>query len=77
MADFQTELEEIWRLLKTHVPESDPLRADTGEYLENGEWGIACEAMAILTKRYRQDTVIFPLLEPLMEQLILKEAEEG
>lgn len=76
MSTPDEQLEEVWLQLKPAVPEDDPLKADVEEYLAAGEWGIAAEAMAILSKRYGQDETILPLLEPVMMRLIAQEAEK-
>jgi hypothetical protein len=75
-ADFDGLLRAVWETLKAHVPEDDPLKADVEEYLAAGEWGICCEAMAILSKRYDQYEAILPQLEPLMMHLILNDEDE-
>lgn len=74
--DIELELDAIWHSLKAHVPNDDPLKADIGEYLLAGEWGIAAEAMAILARRYRQDGEILPRLDPVMMQMIMAENVE-
>lgn len=74
--DFDSQLEAVWGNLAPHVPEDDPLKADIAEYLEAGEWGIACEAMAIVAKRYGQYEAVMVQLEPLMMHLILNNDDD-
>lgn len=74
--DIDARLAGVWEKLAAYVPEDDPLKADVGEYLEAGEWGICCEAMAILAKRYGQYDAIMPELEPLMIHLIVNAEDD-
>lgn len=74
--DFDVQLGAVWETLAAHVPDDDPLKADVDEYLAAGEWGICCEAMAILAKRYGQYEAVLPELEPLMIHLILNTEDD-
>ncbi len=76
MTEIAAEAESLWGKLAGSVPDDDPLKADAAEYINAGEWGIACEAMAILAKRYKQEDWVVKRLEPLMEAVILAEEDE-
>jgi hypothetical protein len=76
MSEAARDLIKAWGILSPKIPAIDPLIGDIDEYLEAGEWGIACEGMMVLIKRYQLDTVMSTMMEPIIQSLIIEEEKK-